>query len=98
MDHADAYTHPLPARRIDMRVNDQSFDNDPPEGWGGDQRGPYCRRMSISTMSSLLDGFPAYREEVFIRLVTDSSRADAVKMSDAGFGRLSTADFGGSDP
>ena len=33
MDHADAYTHPLPARRIDMRVNDQSFDNDPPEGW-----------------------------------------------------------------
>ena len=44
-------------------------------------------------MSSLLDGFPAYREEVFIRLVTDSSRADAVKMSDAGFGRLSTADL-----
>lgn len=75
-----------------MRINDQSFDSNPPASW--EEIGEAVSSWDEYPDHELLIGWvPGYREEVFIRVVTDGFRPDAVRMSDAGFGSLSTSDL-----
>ena len=76
-----------------MRINDRDFGSEPPRSWD-EKRQAIAAWEEFPEHELLIGWVPGYRERVFIRVVTDSSRPEATEMSDAGFDSLSASELG----